>query len=589
MLKRKSSVKIIASSMIAMMMMSGCTNIITQNNANKIETADVEKAIGEIKETIKSNKKFDIKRKVWKTAYIDLTTPKRISVGLSTLGEIDGRIYYLDKDSEDIALPILSSNLNYKPKSFNDLKLLLEDLTDYTIRITANKYNENRPKVVTVKRKTANFENTDIDLKVNANIDVADVLEQVARETGYNVGFVQEDSDNLGGGGDTEVPNSNSLDYFKGKRITFYGDNVQSLLDYISESLDLYVDVVPKKKMIIFSQFKQKNFKLTAKNQVIDGSLSVSGATEDGGGGTESRSSSVQIDLYNEFEETAKTILKGKSTSEEGKGYCDVLHNGDVITYGKKSSLESIEKLVNNFNKDYGRTYKILLTSYDVVLNRENSIGVDLDILTGNFKAVTDVVAKSVLDYSNPDGTKKLFMDSLNEFGRVVKINNYAYNLTNHIPKYKNKLENQDYFKKTTLTQIGTNSDGVPLYETEPTIEKAQEGMELNLWAAASGDRINLSINAVIKSILSFDEKSLDGKTVTLLRDTNDSFVSDLVLKDGEEVVVDKLSITEKAENYEGSFPLDNFIIGGASGGKFVKRLTVITARVEENQRGRYR
>jgi len=582
--------KIVLASSVCVILFSGCS--FKKDQAEKND-ANFDKELTRLMKVKQPNElRSDLGIVDRKEAFISFATPKTLSIALSGLSAIDGKVYYLEDGQKDIDMPILPSGFDYKITDYNELKQMIEDLTNYSIKISKNKYLDSRVKKVVLINKLVDFKSMPFQISTTANDDISDALITVMKKSKYNIMYVQN-KDNV-----TESPTAgleganiqSGIDYFKNKKIDFYGDNIGDLLDFVAESYDLFLDVYPKKKLIVFSKFKQKNFSLNFGNQRHSGDMSVSGSSESATAGTGGESTAIEIDLYKEFEEAATKIITGKGAAGDANGYVKVLTSGKVVSLATKQNIRSISKLVDDYNKDYTQTFKVTLSFYDLLLNRNNTEGLDLDILGNQIKLLTNFTATPVATLTSAAATstnyKKSMLGALSKYGAVANVTEYQYHLVNHIPKYRRRTTGEDYFQKTVTVQTGTDASGNPIYKTEPTVNTATEGVEFSIKATAMGENIGLGINASIKGVVEITQKTQGTETVSLVTDSNDDFVSDLILRDGERVIVDTLKINSRTDSYEGVLPLDDFIVGGSIDGKYVRRITVVTAKIIRVKRG---
>jgi len=554
------------SSIFLILFLAGCINkAATDNQFKKVVE---EKLI--LNDEIKNDFKENMQRE---RRYVDFIIPKNIQLVLNQLGEIDGRAYVIDNIEDLFEFPVMSRKV--KIRSFKELQKLVETLTDYKIKITKNKYGKkNSPKIVYIKNNTKElFKSKKFFLKNNdSKISLDDIIVKLMKNTGYNVIYVQNYYNQL----DSNNTQNEDKSFFKGKKIYYTGDNYYELLNVISQNFNLYLDFNKRKNLVVFSKYKQINYKLLPKNEVIKSDFKVG----EGSSSTEGKATNIEIDLYGNFEKTLNKIINGRDTQDTKNskhGWVKVENNGDVVGLVTKDTAKEIAIRVNKFNKEYSQIIEATITIYDYALNKNMNIGSDFSYVSDKITATTNLLKGSFLSYE--DKSRKLksaVVNSLNEIGHKLKINSYTYKLKNHIPKYKRSMIDGEYFSKTDTQQIG-EQDGTILFKTTPQIEKLKEGTEFVVSASSQGGLINVEMQAWIQANISIEEKKQGEDTVSLAKNSNDTFVHTLPMEDGDIALVDKMTILDSSKKYEGVIPIEDFIIGGNTDDKYIRRINVIT------------
>lgn len=525
---------------------------------------------------------------------LDLSYLRNLEDLLNELSKIEKRVYYLDFSSKNINTPVFNNGICVK--SFNELNNVLKKTIGYSIKIKDDNLYKNRPKIVKVRNEKVHFKNAIYPISITNNRqDVAMVLDEIAKNYNYNITYNQEDL-NVGGN-ISSSRDQKKANYFTGKYINFKGKKVEDLLDYISDSLNLYYEVYPDKRLIKFSKFKTKRFKLIIENTVIDtvlspnadgSSSSNAGSNNSSSSGSSSASSTSSISsfaskykvkLYEKIKDAIETILDKKNTNK--KDYVQVFQNGTILVKTTKNKMEEIHKIILDYNKSFSQDIELIVETFEVAMSREINQGIDLESLAGKYTGRTNFNAQTV-GRRVFNGQKSILVNSLSKYGKVIDIRTIRFSLKNHIPSYKDKRTSRDYFEKIDLVQNGTDENGKTIYNIQPTIGTVLYGLQGVALASTMGDKINVRISMVASALESIQEVKRGDSTVTLTTKNNDDFIFDGSMKNGERRIMDALYLKSDSNDYKGIIPIDDFIIGGNRGGKYIRRAIVFVVQVKK-------
>lgn len=557
---------------------SGCSFLQTSVNTDYKELT-TEKKLKNIEAT-----KLNIPSKHLEKRCISLTTPKRLTTVLNELYKIDGRLYYKKLSSTDIEMPVLNKAVCVN--SLRKLNDVLMTTTIYRLEIVENMFKKNMPKVIEVKYKNVDFSKKKFTLK-NANQDMADSLADISSQIGYTIVYKQADINSVGSvtsGTNAETNKVNK--FFENKYININSSIVEDLLDNISISFNLYYDIYPDKKLIVFSKYKLNRLKLTMLNTVIATDITTSSNLNGENGNNEDSQvvSQVELKLYDSVKGAIDKII-GTTNSESE--YSRILPDGTVIVKTTKDKMYHVEKTIYEYNKSFSQDIILNIDIYNVLVSNEYTGGIDLNYITDAITVKTSFLDNSIATLTKTStDTKQVIIDSLNNFGKFLNVSNLYMPIKNYIPKGRAKSKNQEYFKSTKLVQTGgTDADGNPLYERVQTIENAITGIQGKARASITGDSINVDLSFALSNLVSLDSQTQNNETVTVKTDETDNFDYKGTFYDGETRIVDAYYFTKEASDYEGIVPIQDFIIGGSSGKTYVKKALVFVVSVKKARR----
>jgi hypothetical protein len=169
---------------------------------------------------------------------------------------------------------------------------------------------------------------------------------------------------------------------------------------------------------------------------------------------------------------------------------------------------------------------------------------------------------------------------------RLLSQSRYGYILKNSIPYYVDFTTSQNYVKTIETKEEGTGTDKTT--KITPSIETTSEGTILSVLAKINGNKIEFNLQPKIVTVDNTLTQNFgsdaEQQTITLPKVNLNTFSSNIILRDGEKRIVGYMTSYEDSNNYNGMIPLENFVIGGATTRKFIRKETVfvVSATIRE-------
>jgi len=563
---------------VVLLSFSGCGMVSerAQNKDFKNLAADVVK---EKKDDIIKNNVNEI---ILEKQFLDLTYDKRLSDVLKELGQLEGRSYFLKtSDIDDITIPAVGNKKNIRINTFDKLNTYIRDVSNYGLFVVKNEFLVNQAKVIEVRDiRSLKSDFSKMGIKINSNKNLKDVLSTIADVSRFNIVFSK----------DLNLANKDDI------YVNYSGENLQGLLDYLSNTLEVYIDVDYDRKMIKFNKYKKKYFDLIISDHNINGTTdneSISaGSSQVSGASSTTKSSSltntINITLYTHLTENLTKLFDTGKTENPNNFFTLNKTTGQIMVNATKETMKAAEDLIDQFNNSFNSQVKINLEIYEVLVRNSKNLGIDgtVGFDDGSFKAgitATNNVAANVFSLNKIDGKfpYDMFLSSLNTVGKVVNNNNYFIMTRNHMPYNKKIVTTTNYVKSVKTTVLNQGTTATPITESTQETDVISEGFTVTLLPNIVGENISLNINPNITQLLSMENEVYNNNKITLPKVSVENFSTEIIIKDGEKFIIGSVTTYEKSEDYKGVLPLEDFIIGGNSGGEFLRKETVFVISAE--------
>lgn len=510
--------------------------------------------------------------------YIDFSIKKNISTILKELSEIDGNVYLFKGDNLEIASCTNSDRLNIN--SFKELNHYIQDITNLTMIVSKNRFVKNRVKIVELKDLQSLQSNLNrVPFYLKGSAAISDVLDEMSKITGFSIVYKSDTSKKvtLKEMGTTESSNS----MFDGKYTSFSGNNVSEFLTLLSNNFNLFIDVDYQNKLIVFSKLKGKVFHVFVNNinlsGTLNGSKEVSGG-DSGGSSDLPMSSQVTIDILSDLDKNLKELV-GK------KGGSTILSfnktSGQIFVKTDKRSMESITYVINDFNSIFNKQVDFQLDIYEFAVTKDFSggisVGGNIARSGGTIEGKTNELINNLFTFTK--GANKINANLSNKIIELLKNTSHGYVIKNNMPYMIDLTNSKDYVK--TVTSTTTTTVTGPVTTITPETATISEGTILTVLPRIVGQRVELNIEPNMISINKIDKETYDGNTISLPDISTNKFKSNITLKSGERRVIGYITQYQDISDYNGIVPINNFIIGGENGKKYIRKEIVFVVGVK--------
>lgn len=524
--------------------------------------------------------KMKDKEVIGKNGYVNVDTKKSVDTLLKNLSQIDGKFYHLQ--SLDMEIPSVKGYPNIK--TFQDLDTYIQATTNKALVIDSNKYLANGIKTVRIVDKNSLKNNFD-DIKINLygeNVDLRKAFTTVSKLTNFNVIYKNQTSSSQNSGGSLSLEDFASLD-FQADYISFREGSVSSFLKTVEETLDLFVDIDYKEKMIVVSKYKVRNIPLIVNDRDVKKSkmaTSAGGAegleqnNDDEVGGLTSQ---FEFGVFKELQKSLDSLTGNYGTKNSAK--ID-LSTGSVNIYASNDVMRKITEKVEAFNDSYRKRVEVELTTMELIVNNNYDYGSDLKgSTTQSNNGLISAIETALGGENSPQislTTKYgdvMTIKSLKDIGFVSKVTTQNYKTRNHTPFVIQSTDLTNYVENMTSTPVKTGDDTTITQSTETS--KIEVGLTAVILPKVVGDEISLYINPASTKLNSLTKEKFSNLEINIPSVNISVIENEPLLRNGDKIIIGSHSIYEDADGYKGIIPIDNFVIGGSQSKKLVKKVII--------------
>ena len=246
--------------------------------------------------------------------------------------------------------------------------------------------------------------------------------------------------------------------------------------------------------------------------------------------------------------------------------------SGTVMIKTTHNNMKEIQKYINKINNIYSKQVEVKVTIYEFVLNRNYNFGTDISGKLPGINFATNNLVSSVLNLSHTTSkrTLKMNVNSDNQFMRYAKSYSYTQTFMNNITKNLVIQNSKDYIKSNSSTTT-TNTATTTTSNTQ--IGTVNGGVDISITPRIIGNQVSLNVHLKINSINQLKEVvTPNGGSIFLPDQDEKDISSQLIMTSGERRLIGSYQNYQDEKTYNGVAPIEDFIIAGKSGKKFIKQ-----------------
>ena len=525
------------------------------------------------------SKQFD--EKISKREFISFENPISLKNVLSQLEQIDGKQYFLDRNSENIIFP----TSRYKAKNFKEVAGYLADTTGKTIFVDP-KYAlfKNRLQVVKVKdAKAETYNFAKVPFRLNMNIKVTDALKQLKENPDFTFSLLVDYED-------FEIQKNNRL--FEDVYVSYKGTNVKEFFDFIEKKLNIYVDIDYDAKVVRIHKYKKHFFQLIIDNKDITGTIGSedTGVTKDSEAKESKMQQKVDIGIYDELKNSLDKVIADAKIRKNDNAYYQIdSQTGSVEVYADKRTIKESQEKVEQFNKKYKDMIEVEFINMEIVLTKDYLLKTGLDLTRAGSDITTNLktdfnVADALLNLvkkGTGSNTTTLLLQSAQEFGYIANKDAKKWKLRNHIPRSLNEMKTSRYLKNIIIADP-TVEGGNEKSETETDIITEPENHTVE--AHYSNGWVTLVFNNAVGRLTDMDALPAGDTEVSNPKTKSSRGNEDVYFRNGDAYILEDSVSLERTKKFEGILPTDWIALNAIGGGEdekmvYTQKIKLVTAK----------
>ena len=293
----------------------------------------------------------------------------------------------------------------------------------------------------------------------------------------------------------------------------------------------------------------------------------ASGGGASGGGAGDSSTLTISNNIANTIKENLDSLL---IKNDSNAHLIFSKECGIVTAKTTKKNMNEIEKYVNTINNIYSKQVSIVISIYEFVLNRNYNFGIDISGSLKNVSFKSSNLVKSILKATTNNQKLSATTDSSNKFIRYAKSYSYTQNLINNSEQNLIIQKSEDYIKTRSAT---TTTNTATTTSSNIVVSTVNDGIDMSVMPRIIGNKISMNINLKINSVNSLKEVTDgNGGSIFLPNQDKKDIPAQLIMSDGEQKLIGSYQSYEDTKTYDGVAPIEDFIIAGQSGKKFIKK-----------------
>jgi len=551
------------------------TNLIKDNNITK-ERKELKKAY------LKKEKHYKIKN-------ISFRNQKSIIKTLEELSNITGKTYIITK-GQDFQIPAyIGRGENITVKTIGDINRYIEPTTGKYIKCVKNCFLKSGiAHIEILDKREQNSDLADIKISISKNQSLKNIIDEIkANQEFQQSGFSISYSPFLFENPSIQQPNnSNPLEKKQYAYLTEV--SLPTLFNIISSRDNIIIDIDYDMKKITLKKRARRNFNLTINNLDISADTNVDtlGTTGESSGSASQIGTKIKVSIMTEIEQIIKNIIKNDNNKQSS--YTAIPSTGSFIVFATHNALEQIQVIIDEKNKEFNRSVDFELVFLEVALKKDYLLGTNMNyqklnpnngidsISTYDITTIPSYALKKTI--SKEGLTSSFFLDAQNSIAKTTSTQTISATQRNFIPFELTRFNTKDYVKKQKVTTTSTTSTTT---NSEEEIGTSKTGYSLILMPHIVGNRVSLHITPSFLKNLGYSTNK--DETLSLPEDEKYTYKQNILFYDGEEKIISSETKLEEAKNYSGMFPVEDFIIGGKDGKKYIQIAQLVFLKVKLN------
>ena len=418
--------------------------------------------------------------------------------------------------------------------------------------------------------------------------EIGDMINQV---TSLKVRYASQLEDSVVKNAEKNKPTAASInaDWAEpNKMLLSYRGPLSGLLDEISSRFGIWWKY--EKGEIYFYKYVTKTFVLYSLPTKPNLSVNIGGsASGEGGTSSISLSSSVEVELWKNVENTIKGMVdsKAKLTMDPA--------NGTISLTSTPSDIKKVAKFVNEQNGRLSRQVAISVKVFQVTIDDSDQYGLNLSAIyqdgakqlsiASPSSSISDDVARNLTMAIAPGHlTANAIVKALSTQGTTTLVTSGTVTTLNNKPAPIQVIKKQKYISEITKTNSGSDGDN---YDISTETEEIETGFTMDvLPRILEHGRLLLMFNLTLSDLIALEKVYLNesadgtssdnGQYIQNPQIESRGFTQEVALTTGESLILTGYERVENKTNKEGVGSATNSLFGGTATAEKLRNVLVI-------------
>lgn len=411
-----------------------------------------------------------------------------------------------------------------------------------------------------------------VTLVSNRPITLYEIGDMINRTTSLGIRYASDLEDEIRSKGESNRPDdtatTQSADWASpDTMIVSYQGPLSGFLDEVSSRFGVWWKY--ENKDIYFYKFITKSFVIYSLPSKPTMSSSLGGSASGSGGSSSiSMSSSIEVELWSQFETTIKSMISSGAQLTVSPS------DGTITITATPDDIKLVAKFINEQNERLARQVAISVKIMQVSLSDNDEYGLDLRGTFGDGITSVGITGSGGLaSGSNQitwgvikrNWTANAIMQALSENTRSSLITSGTVTTLNNKPAPIQVTQKQNYISEMTKTNNGTSGDN---YDISVTTDEIETGFTLNvLPRILEHGRMLIMFNMTLSDLLALEKVSFgnsdENQYIQNPKVESRAFTQEVAMTSGESLILTGYEKVTTQINKTGTGSAENSVLGG--------------------------
>lgn len=411
-----------------------------------------------------------------------------------------------------------------------------------------------------------------VTLVSNRPISLYEIGDMINRTTSLGIRYASDIEEEVRAKGEGNRPNDDSVSDSNGwvspdTMIVSYQGPLSGFLDEVSSRFGVWWKY--ENKDIYFYKFITKSFVIYSLPSKPTMSSSLGGSASGSGGSSSiSMSSSIEVELWSQFESTIKSMISSGAQLTVSPS------DGTITLTATPNDIKLVAKFINEQNERLARQVAISVKIMQVSLTDSDNYGLDLKAtfndgvtqlgITGT-QGIVETTNQLTWGVIGKKWTPNAIMQAISEKNRSSLITSGTVTTLNNKPAPIQVTQKQNYISEMTKTTNGSSDDN---YDISVTTDEIETGFTLNvLPRILEHGRMLVMFNMTLSDLLALEKVSFgkgdENQYIQNPKVESRAFTQEVALTSGESLILTGYEKVTTSANKTGTGSADNSLLGG--------------------------